>query len=334
MDPVRFADPGLLALLLLPAGITIAALLRRRHPPPARLAFPALHLLDGAPASYRSRWRRLPEVLTIGGLALLVLGLARPEASSGVEEVRLRSRNLVIALDISSSMKATDFQPGNRVSVAREIVRDFVRRRDGDLIGLVIFAGRAFLQAPLTPDLSVLDRLLERVDIGLLPDGTAIGTALTLAVTQLRDLPHKASAIVLITDGANNTGTPSPAEAAEVARALGIRVHVIGLSSPDTSQIALNGVWTVRRLAARLSGRDEEGLKRIAARTGGQYYRADDPAALRRIMAEIDPMERIEVPVHETRRYRELFPWVVGAGLALLLLERLLRATWLRPVPW
>jgi Ca-activated chloride channel family protein len=266
------------------------------------------------------------------GFLLLLLALARPQVPSGVETVRLRSRNIILALDISSSMKATDFQPGNRVTVARELLRQFVRRRQGDLVGLVIFAGKAFLQAPLTPDLDLLDHMLEGVDIGLLPDGTAIGTAIATSLNQLKNLPRQASVIVLVTDGANNTGRPTPAEAAEAARALGVRVHAIGLTSSDTTSYALNGVWSVRSLAARLTGRDEAALKRIAARTGGQYYRASDPAALERILAEIDPLERIEVTVRETRQYHELYPGFLAGGLLLLVLESLLRATWLRPV--
>ena len=328
---MRFAEPGFLVLLLLP-GMWLWLRYRSRVAD-AALAFPALAWLQGAPRSARTRWRSLPTGLTIGGLSLLILALARPQIPSGVETVRLRSRNIMLALDISSSMKATDFQPGNRVTVAREIVRQFVRRREGDLVGLVIFAGKAFLQAPLTPDLDLLDRLLERVDIGLLPDGTAIGTALATSLNQLKNLPKAASVIVLVTDGANNTGKPSPIEAAEAARAMGIRVHAIGLTSPDTTAIPLNGVWSVRTLAPRLTGRDEAGLKQIAARTGGQYYRATDPTALERIMAEIDPLERIEVTVNETRRYRELFPWLLATGLLLLLLDAVTRATWLRTVP-
>jgi Ca-activated chloride channel homolog len=179
----------------------------------------------------------------------------------------------------------------------------------------------------------VLDRLAEQVDIGMLPDGTAIGTALTLSLNQLKSLPHGACAIVLITDGANNTGEPSPAQAAEAAKALGIRVHAIGLSSADTSSLALNGVWSVRSLSGRLTAGDEATLKDIAARTGGQYYRATDPEALEQVMREIDPIERIEVEVNETRQYHELFPWLLGLGTALLLLEALLRATWLRILP-
>jgi Ca-activated chloride channel homolog len=239
----------------------------------------------------------------------------------------------MLALDVSSSMKSGDFQPGNRITVGRRVLSDFVRRRDGDLMGLVVFAGRAFLQAPLTPDVDLVERLLGQVDIGMLPDGTAIGTALALCLAQLKDLPPKASTIVLVTDGANNTGKPSPLEAAEAARALGIRVHTIGLSTADTSSVALNGVWRVGNTAARLSRQDETILTRIAERTGGRFFRATDPQALERIMNEIDPLERRDVRIGETREYRELFAFFLAPGLLLLGLELGLGAGWLRTVP-
>jgi Ca-activated chloride channel family protein len=272
-------------------------------------------------------------LLGLLGLIVLVVALARPQIPGDSEPTRVKSRNLILALDISSSMKAADFQPGNRLAVARGILRDFIRRRDGDLMGLVIFAGRAFLQAPLTTDVNVLDRLAEQVDIGNLPDGTAIGSAIIMGLNQLKNLPKNACAIVLITDGANNAGEISPEQAAEAAKALGIRVHTVGLSSADTFSVALNGVWTVRSVNARLSGRDEAVLKDVATRTGGQFYKATDPNMLTEVLKEIDPLERIPVDVQETREWHELFPILVGIGLALLLLEMLLQVTWLRGLP-
>lgn len=197
----------------------------------------------------------------------------------------------------------------------------------------MLFAGRAFLQAPLTTDISVLDRLAEQADIGLLPDGTAIGSAITLSLNQLKNLPRNSCAIILITDGANNAGDVSPVQAAEAARALGVRVHTIGLSSADTFSVALNGVWTVRNVNARLSGRDEAVLKDVSTWTGGQFYKATDPEMLREVMREIDPLERIEVQISETREWHELFPVLLGIGLALLLLETLLLVTWQRRLP-
>jgi Ca-activated chloride channel family protein len=330
---MRFADPVFLVLLLGPAYLMWRSWRRRAAPPAHHVAFPALRLARALPHSARSRLHWLPAVVGILALVLLATALGRPQVAGEAEPTRVRSRNIMIVLDISSSMKATDFKPGNRLEVARKLLRDFIKRRNGDLVGLVIFAGRAFLQAPLTTDLDVLDRMVEQVDIGMLPDGTAIGTALALSLNQLKNLPRNACTVVLITDGANNTGKPTPTQAADAAKLLGIRIHAIGLSNGDTSLVALNGVWSVRNLASRLSGRDEAALKDIAARSGGQFYKANDPDGLDRILKEIDPLERIEVQVSETREYHELFPVLVGIGLALLLLEVLLRTTWLRTLP-
>ncbi|HET6798068.1 MAG TPA: VWA domain-containing protein, partial [Gemmatimonadales bacterium] len=298
---MRFADPWALLLLFFPLAYAVQLWRIRRRPPTARLALPALGFLAGVPSSTRGRWRKILPLLRVIGLALLVIGLARPQTPKDLREIRLRSRNIMLALDISSSMKAGDFQPGNRLAVARKVVTEFVRRRQGDLVGLVLFAGRAFLQAPLTPEVALLEKMLGRVDIGMLPDGTAIGTALALSLGQLKDLPVKASTIVLITDGANNTGQPTPLVAAEAARALGIRIQAIGLSTRDTTSIPLNGVWRVGSTAPRLTGRDELALERIAERTGGRYYRATDPEALDGIMNQIDRAERVDVHVGETR---------------------------------
>jgi Ca-activated chloride channel family protein len=330
---MRFADPGFLALLVIPAGYGLSRWRHRRRAPAQRLALPSLEFIADLPVTGRARWRPLLVVLRPLGLGLLLLALARPQIPREVREIRLRSRNIMLALDISSSMKAGDFRPGNRLAVARQVVGDFVQRRDGDLVGLVLFAGRAFLQAPLTPDLLLLRKTLGRVDIGMLPDGTAIGTALALSLNQLKDLPVKASTIVLITDGANNTGRPSPLVAAEAARTLGIRIQAIGLSTADTASVPLNGVWRVGNTAPRLTNRDEVALQRVAERTGGRYYRANDPEALNRVMDQIDQAERIDVRVGETREYRELYPYFLAPALLLLALELGLGSTWLRTLP-
>lgn len=329
---MRFASPWLLLLLLVPL---LRLWLRRRDERrrDGAVAWVSAGVLEGLPRTPRARLASLPRWLELVGAALLVLALARPQLDAGKEQVRLRSRNIIVALDISSSMKATDFQPGNRLMVARATLRDFVARREGDLVGLVIFSGKAFLQAPLTADMSLIGRMLDLTDIGQLPDGTAIGTALAVSINQLKQLPAASSTVVLITDGANNTGSPTLPQATEMARALGIRVHAIGLTAADTTSYDLNGVWSVRTRASKLSRRDEETLRRVAERTGGTFARASDPAALDSVMRAIDPLERTEVPIREVRDHRELFPVVLGFGLLLLGLQSLLSATWLRTVP-
>ena len=326
---MRFANAPLLLLLVLPA-LAAWQLWQRRIT--ARIAFSAVGMLREAPRR-RARWARLPEWLAIAGLAALVVALARPQLPSGVERVTRRSRNIMVALDISSSMKATDFQPVNRVTAARAVLRDFVLKRDGDLVGFVIFAGKAFVQAPLTTDVGLIGGMLERSDIGQVPDGTAIGTALAMSLNQIKEMPAAGSCIVLVTDGANNTGKPTLPQAIEAARALGVRVHAIGLTSADTTSVALNGVWSVRDRASRLSKADEETLEKVAERTGGRYARATSPQQLDSLLSAVDELERHEVPVRESRRYKELFPFLTAFGLLLLAGDRALRATWLRSAP-
>ena len=330
---MRFADPLLLLLLSVPLGYAVRTWVRRRRVPPEHIGFPGLAFIADIGSSRRARWRPVLGILRVAGLVLLVLALARPQLPHDVREIRLRSRNIMVALDISSSMKAGDFQPGNRLEVARRVLQEFVQKREGDLIGLVIFAGRTFLQAPLTPDADLLGETIEKVDIGMLPDGTAIGTALAMSLNQLKDLPPKASVIVLITDGANNTGKPSPFAAAEAARSLGVRIHAIGLSTADTIPADRNLIWRWGRAPARLTRSDEAVLTRISSRTGGQFYRATDPEALRRIVSEIDPLERQDVVVHETRDYQELYPFALLPALVLLALELGLGAAGLRTLP-
>jgi Ca-activated chloride channel family protein len=330
---MRFADPWLLLLLLLPAAYGWALWRDRRTRPPSRLAFPGLAFLTDAPASRRARWHWLPPALRIAGLVLLTLALARPQRPHDVREIRSRSRNIMLALDISSSMKASDFKPGNRLEVARQVLSQFIQRRQGDLMGLVIFAGRAFLQAPLTPDTDLLGRMLQRVTLGMLPDGTAIGTAIAACLNQLKDLPPRASVIVLITDGANNTGKPTPLVAAEAARALGIRIHTIGVSAKDTSALSNQFIWREGRTPDRRTSSDEVVLRRIAERSGGDYFRATDPQDLGRILREIDPVERSDVRINETRDYRELYLLALVPALVLLGAELALGATRLRTAP-
>jgi Ca-activated chloride channel family protein len=329
---MRFADPLVLLVLGLPLAQAWRLWRRRREPPP-NIGFSSLALLPGAPPSIRARWSGLLPWLVPVGLALLIVALARPQRAHHVEDIRIRSRNLVLVLDISSSMGSGDFQPGNRLEVARKELAALAHRRQGDLLGLVIFAGRAFLQAPLTPDADLVERMLGKADIGQLPDGTAIGTALALALAQVKDLPPAASTIVLVTDGANNTGKPSPFVAAEAARALGVRIHAIGLSSADTTTRNRSFIWRWGgRQADRLTSSDEAILRRIAERTGGRYYRATDPEALTQIMAAIDPLERVDVRIGETRDWGELFPFLLVPGLLLLGTELLL-GLGLRTVP-
>ena len=333
---MRFADP-LWLLLLLPTAGYVWWRGRTKRRPSSYIAVPSLASFGGLPPDRRTRWLKLPAALRAGSVALLILALARPQRADEVRDVRTRGRNIILTLDISSSMKAADFPPGNRLDAAKRVLAGFVGARGRDLIGLVIFAGQAFTQAPLTNDREVLLDLLDRVDIGLLPDGTAIGTALAMSENHVKDLPRQSSVIVLITDGANNTGTPDPLTAAAAARALGTRIYAIGVSSYDTAAARIRGTQSSEGrsggVAERLSSTDEQTLRTMATATGGQYFRAADPRALSRVTKEIDRLEQTELRLREVRSYRELYPLLLVPALLLLAAELLLRSTRLRTLP-
>jgi len=343
---MRFAEPWALALLLLVPAYLWLCWPRRRRPPAATLALPTLALLDASAPSPRERAARWPVALRAGALALLVAALARPRAPGDVRDVTTRGRNIVIALDISSSMKALDFRPLNRIDAAKQVLQRFIEARQGDFMGLVVFAARPFTQAPLTDDQGVLRELLRRVDIGLLPDGTAIGTALAMAENHLKDLPRNSGVIVLLTDGGNNTGAPDPLTAARIARAIGVRIYVVGMSARGGVRLPTDA-WVrgmgqayegQRELAygetpATLSARDEELLREVAAESGGRYYRATDARALARILGDVDRIEKRTLREREVRSWHEYALLLVGPALALLALELALRVTWLRTVP-
>ncbi len=338
---MRFADPWALVLLVVVPLYLWLQWPRRGRVPNAYLTVPRLDLLRGVASLGSARWTRVPAALRAAALGLVALALARPQSASDTRDVTLHGRNLMLALDISSSMRAVDFGPGgNRLAVAKRALSDFVANRQGDLMGLVIFSGAAFTQAPLSLNTDVLLRLIDRVDLGMLRDGTAIGTALTMCLAHLQDLPAKSSAVVLITDGINNAGEPDPLTAAGIAQALGIRVYTIGVSSISIAADTTPG-WhrndrssqAYGELAATPTDLDEGVLRAMASATGGEYFWAHDATSLGRILHTIDRLERGTIHYHEVLRYRELFGWLVGAALALLAIEIVLRVRWLGTLP-
>lgn len=340
---MRFAEPWVLLLLaLVPAYLWFAWPRRRR--PSGTLGLPALALL-GAPPSRRARSLWWPVALRALALAALIVALARPRSPGDVHDVTTNGRNIVLALDVSSSMKALDFAPENRITAAKHVLARFIDERPGDFMGLVVFASRPFTQAPLTDDRAVLLDLLQRVDIGMLPDGTAIGTALAMAENHLKDLPRHSGVIVLITDGGNNTGAPDPITAARIARAIGVRIYTIGMSArpgertPNDAWVRGMGQEYARReLAygeqpATLSARDEELLRTVASVSGGAYYRATDLTSLDAIVRDIDRAEKSRLREREVLTWHEYAAWLLVPALVFLGVELVLRSTWLRTVP-
>lgn len=341
---MRFHDPQLLWLLAL--LIPWALLLRRR----ARAA-PALVLADGVqiatlPDTWRARLRRRLPWLRLLVLALAVIALARPQTVEREISAHTEGVDLVIALDLSSSMLAEDLlgsdaarhEAGrNRLDMAKAVLDAFIRGRPGDRIGLVAFAARPYPAVPLTLDHAWLRDAVAGLRSGAIEDGTALGDALLTALNRLRGgasrRPAASQAVILLTDGRNNAGATSPRVAAAAARTLGIRVHAIGIGARGEAVIPVEdplGGTVYRQVPADL---DEAVLGEIANITGGGYFRADDAAGLAAVFREIDRLEkrRIEEKVHFA--YGELFPALLLAMLALLAAELTLRAGLLRTLP-
>src|SRR5262245_57569354 len=287
----RFQDPVWLWMALLAPLAVLAAWRRERQ---ARaILFPGVARLKGRPGGPRVALRHAPLVLTSLGLVIAAVALARPQQGTLREQVTTRGVDIVVALDVSGSMAAEDFQPRNRLAVAKQVVAEFVRRRPSDRIGLVVFAGQSLTKSPPTTDAAVLLRQLDDVRLDMLPDGTAIGSGLATALTRLRRSKAKSRVIVLVTDGANHAGEIDPATATDLARALEVRVYTIGVGRgglvpmPVAVQDPFTGktVKQTRDVEVQI---DEALLKRIAQGTGGEFFRATDSATLREVFAHVD----------------------------------------------
>lgn len=323
------ASPAwLLLLLLLPVAWVWSRRRRRRA-----LVLPALASAGDLPRTWRERLRAAPEILRALVFVLGVLALARPQQLEAGRPVTTSGVDIVLALDASGSMKAEDFQPRNRLEVAKQAAIDFVGNRPSDRIGLVSFAGQAVTQAPLTLDHDAVEDAIERVQIGSLAEGTAIGTALATSVNRLRPSDARSRVVILLTDGVNNAGQIDPLTAAETARALGVRVYTIGVGTTGEAPYLLEDPRFGRRYVRVVVRIDEDVLRDISGRTGGRYFRATDPQALGAVYQEIDRLERSPLsgrrPVVRLDRYL----WLLLPALAGVVLEGLLRGTLFRRLP-
>jgi Ca-activated chloride channel homolog len=333
---LQFADPWWLLAALLGPALVAAAWLRERHL--KGLAFPGLSDRLRSYAGWRATLRHLPVLLAACGVIAAAVALARPQRGSVRQNVTTEGVDIIVTLDISGSMAAEDFQPRNRVTVAKSVVADFVRRRPSDRVGLVIFAAKALSKVPPTTDTAMLLRQLDDVQLDMLPDGTAIGSALATALARLRRSTAKSKVIVLVTDGVNNTGEIDPSTATDIARAMEVRIYTIGVGRggivpiPVRMRDPYSGAPVTRRVTAEVTI-DEALLKRIAARTNGEFFRATDSASLRMIFDRIDALEKSEIKLHTFRRYRDLhLPWMVAAA-ALLAAGALVWIAGLRVAP-
>lgn len=316
LPSVQFVTPlALLMLLALPAWWIV----RARKRPPA-ITFSRTSTLARGP-HVGSSVERMLFILRNIVLAGLVLAIARPRGVGHSENVTSQGINIVLVIDLSSSMLAEDFQPSNRIAVAKATVKRFIAGRSSDRIGLVAFAGEALTQVPLTTDYPVLMQAVDNLQAGQLEDGTAIGTAIATAANRLRNAPGKSRVMILLTDGVNNRGDIDPLTAARAASAYGIKIYTIGVGTEGMAPVPVGRGLYGLRYENQPVEIDEALLTRISLMTGARYFRAVDATALQNIYSQIDALERAPVQSTTYVRYSELFRWPLGLAVVALLLE-------------
>lgn len=296
----------------------------------ARVKLSTLGALAKGPTDMLAMLRHLPYALSLFGLALLLMALARPQSRDNWQDVQREGIDIVIALDVSGSMLAKDLRP-DRLAASKQVAMEFIDGRPNDRIGLVVYEGEAFTQCPLTTDHHVLKEFFQQARTGLVEGGTAVGMGLATALNRLRDSEAKSRVVILLTDGVNNAGSVQPIDAAQIAATLGVRVYTIGVGTRGKalSPVAryANGQYRFEYMDVEI---DERMLKQVADLTGGQYNRATDTGKLKEIYAEIDHLEKTRINVTEhSRRNEEYLPFVL-AGAGALLLAFLLDRTCLR----
>lgn len=330
MADITFKNPELLWLALVLIPLTAYYVLQQRKNR-AEFRFSNVASAKVAQANLKSKLIHLPFALRCIAIALLVVVLARPQSTSSWQDVTTEGIDIVMALDISSSMLAEDFKP-NRLEAAKKVAKNFIGNRPNDRLGLVVFAGESFTQCPLTTDHSVILNLFNDVKSGMLEDGTAIGMGLATSVKRLKDSEAISKVVILLTDGDNNSGSIAPATAAEIATEFGIRVYTIGVGTRGMAPMPFTDPFGRTRYQDIEVKINEELLTRIADMTDGKYFRATDNQSLEAIYTEIDELEKSKIDVTEYRKRKEEFLPFAIVALLLLGIELLLKQTILRSI--
>ena len=311
---MQFAAPAALALAVLALPVFLLARTRSRR----LVRIPSTALLAGAPASLRLRLLPFLPILRVLAIVALAVAVAGPRVGDANAVVPSQGVDIALSLDISSSMNTSGFGGATRLEGAKKVIRDFIKGRADDRIGLVVFQRDALPLAPPSLDYQALDRMVSQIESGLLPDGTGIGVGLGSALNMLRESTAASRIVILLTDGEHNADSISPEAAAQLATALKIRVYTVGVVSTN---------------ASGRSEIDEKLLQAIADRTNGKYFKANNPQALADVYAEIGKLETSRVGRERFERFTQLAPWFAGAAAALLLADLMLRGTWLRRNP-
>ncbi len=331
INDMHFMHPGLLWLLLLIIPLTVWHVLKDHKSDPS-LRLPTTQAFDTMPRSWKEWMRHVLFALEMLALACLVIILARPQSSNSWSKTDIEGTDIVLSLDVSGSMLARDFSP-NRLEAAKDVATKFVSNRTSDNIGLVVFAGEAFTQVPMTNDIATLVNHIGELQIGMLEDGTAVGDGLATAINRIKDGKAKSKSIILLTDGSNNTGVVGPLTAAKIAAKYGIKVYAIGVGTMGeapypTMDFAGNITYTRQKVEI-----DEKSLQEIARTTGSKYFRATSKSVLKDIFSEIDTLEKTRMDVQRHSQMDDNYqPWAL-ALLLLLTLCALIRYTVLRAIP-
>jgi len=296
------------------------------------MRFSSTGAVQAAGMSLKTRLRILPTLFRVTGLTLAILAMARPQDRNVIRERFAEGVDIMMVLDTSTSMRAEDFRP-NRFEAAKVVGTEFIQGRTSDRVGLIVFAAYAYTQAPLTLDYTFLQEMLKEVEVGVIEDGTAIGTALAMAVNRLKDTEAKSKVVILLTDGQNNRGELSPETAAEVARTLGVRVYAIGVGQHGEAPFVVDHPFAGRQRRMVPVEIDEEMLQAVADMTGGKYFRATNNSALRDIYDEIGELEKTKIEERSYMDFEERYASFLFPGLLLIFLEVLLSTTLFRRFP-
>ncbi len=326
-----FEYPNLLWLLVLLVPVVAIYIYRE-----AKGLRPYLLVSSASPWKYnggkvKRAARHLPFILRTIALAAIIAAIARPRSSSTFERIDTEGIDIVLALDVSTSMLARDFVP-DRIGAAKDIAIQFIAERPSDRIGVVVFAGESYTQSPLTTDRATLINLIKEIECGIIEDGTAIGNGLATSVARLKDSQAKSRVVILLTDGVNNSGEISPQMAAEIAKTYGVRVYTIGVGAEGTAPYPVMTPFGVEIQQVEVQI-DEALLQQIAQETEGKYFRATDNSKLLEIYGEINKMEKSRTVVDSFPIYKELFMYFALAALAALVLELLLRFFVTKQIP-
>lgn len=331
MDIVRFENQNLLYLLLLIIPM-IAYYIYKIKGGKASVSISSVAGVKGLPRTARYYFRHLPFVLRCMAIALIIVAIARPQSAEDNQTVSTEGIDIVMAIDVSTSMLARDFKP-DRLTAAKEVASKFILERRNDRLGLVVFAGESFTQSPLTTDHATVINLLNQVGSGVIEDGTAIGSGLATAVNRLKDSPAKSKVIILLTDGVNNRGQITPQTAAELAAALDVKVYTIGVGTEGTAPYPAIDAWGNKTFIEAKVEIDEAILTEVSELTGGKYFRAIDNESLTKVYEEINTLEKSKIDVENYILYKECFARFMLAALLLLMLEMLVRHLYLRQIP-